>query len=42
VVSGEFVLVRGELDNTGIYRLDSGAKIGEFSAHRLQLTQEQV
>jgi len=30
VVSGEFVLVRGELDNTGIYRLDSGAKIGEF------------
>jgi WD40 repeat protein len=29
-VSGEFVLMRGERDNTAIYRLDSGAKVGEF------------
>ncbi len=29
-VSGEFVLVRGEHNNTVIYRLDTGAKIGEF------------
>jgi WD40 repeat protein len=29
-VSGEFVLVRGEHENTVIYRLDSGAKVGEF------------
>jgi hypothetical protein len=30
MVSGEFVLVRGEHGNTVIYRLDTGAKIGEF------------
>lgn len=29
-VSGEFVLVRGERDNTAIYRLDNGDKVGEF------------
>ena len=29
-VSGEFVLVRGEHGNTEIYRLDTGAKVGEF------------
>jgi WD40 repeat protein len=29
-VSGEFVLVQGEHGNTVIYRLDSGAKVGEF------------
>jgi len=29
-VSGEFVLVRGEHGNTEIYRLDTGAKSGEF------------
>ncbi|MGA7340852.1 MAG: M48 family metalloprotease [Terracidiphilus sp.] len=29
-VSGEFVLVRGEHGNTVIYRLDTGAKVGEF------------
>ena len=29
-VSGEFVLVRGEHNNTVIYRLDTGAKAGEF------------
>jgi WD40 repeat protein len=29
-VSGEFVLVRGEHNNTEIYRLDTGAKVGEF------------
>jgi WD40 repeat protein len=29
-VSGEFALVRGEHNNTVIYRLDSGAKVGEF------------
>ena len=29
-VSGEFVLVRGEHGNTEIYRLDTGAKAGEF------------
>ena len=29
-VSGEFVLVRGEHGNTEIYRLDTGAKMGEF------------
>jgi len=30
VVSGEFVLAHGEHDNTVIYRLDGGAKVGEF------------
>jgi hypothetical protein len=30
MVSGEFVLVRGEHNNTDIYKLDSGAKVGEF------------
>jgi len=30
MVSGEFVLVRGEHGNTVIYRLDTGVKIGEF------------
>jgi len=29
-VSGEYVLVRGEHSNTVIYRLDTGAKVGEF------------
>ncbi|HVN94118.1 MAG TPA: M48 family metalloprotease [Terracidiphilus sp.] len=29
-VDGEFVLVHGEHDNTDIYRLDSGASVGEF------------
>lgn len=29
-VTGQFVLVRGEHDNTAIYRLDTGAKVGEF------------
>jgi Peptidase family M48 len=29
-VSGEFALVRGEHNNTVIYRLDTGAKAGEF------------
>lgn len=29
-VSGEIVLVRGEHGNTEIYRLDTGAKVGEF------------
>jgi len=29
-VDGEFVLVRGEHGNTVIYRLDTGAKVGEF------------
>jgi hypothetical protein len=29
-VDGEFVLVRGEHDNTVIYRLDTGVKLGEF------------
>jgi WD40 repeat protein len=29
-VSGEFALVRGEHGNTEIYRLDTGAKVGEF------------
>ena len=29
-VSGEFILVRGEHGNTVIYRLDTGAKVGEF------------
>jgi hypothetical protein len=30
MVSGEFVLAHGEHSNTVIYRLDSGAKVGEF------------
>ena len=30
MVSGEFVLVRGEHGNTAIYRMDTGAKVGEF------------
>lgn len=30
MVSGQYVLVRGEHGNTVIYRLDTGAKIGEF------------
>jgi hypothetical protein len=30
MVSGEFVLVRGEHSNTVIYKLDTGAKVGEF------------
>jgi hypothetical protein len=30
VVSGEFVLMRGEHSNTGIYRMDTGVKVGEF------------
>jgi hypothetical protein len=30
VVSGEFVLVRGEHGNTVIYRMDTGVKVGEF------------
>ena len=30
MVSGKFVLVRGEHGNTSIYRLDSGVKTGEF------------
>jgi hypothetical protein len=30
VVSGEFVLVHGEHGNTAIYRMDTGAKVGEF------------
>jgi hypothetical protein len=29
-VSGEYVLVHGEHENTVIYRLDTGAKVGEF------------
>jgi hypothetical protein len=29
-VSGEFVLVNGEHGNTAIYKLDTGAKVGEF------------
>lgn len=29
-VSGEFVLAKGERDNTAIYRLGNGAKVGEF------------
>lgn len=29
-ISGEFVLVRGEHNNTVIYRLDTGAKVSEF------------
>jgi hypothetical protein len=29
-VSGEYVLVKGEHSNTVIYRLDTGAKVGEF------------
>ena len=29
-VNGEYILVRGEHDNTVIYRLDTGAKVGEF------------
>lgn len=30
MVSGNFVLVRGEHSNTVIYRIDTGAKVGEF------------
>jgi WD40 repeat protein len=30
MVSDKFVLVRGEHGNTAIYRMDSGAKVGEF------------
>jgi WD40 repeat protein len=30
MVSGEFVLVRGEHGNTVIYRMDTGVKVGEF------------
>ena len=30
IVSGEFVLARGEQGNTAIYKLDTGAKVGEF------------
>ena len=29
-ISGEYVLVNGEHGNTAIYRIDSGAKVGEF------------